>query len=196
MQEGEPEPLAATSRPSQRLTVGVGRIFLGDDFAASDELSTLGLEVSSDAAFHGFGRDFGWELGVAISGDEIDASNAATGLQIQGDIDLAEIYAGLRSAFQLGPVDLHAGAGVSYVDLDVDSVASIPLTARLTPDDALIIQDSTVGLYLQLGAYLPFTDWLGVGIAGRIRDASNFRGRFESADGSTSTLGLTLHLFR
>ncbi len=184
--------LSAVGGPSKRMTVGIGRTFTSGDVSPSEELKTLGVELSSDA---GLGS-LGFEVGLARSGAEIDESNPLTGLSVDGDIDLTEMYVGLRKAIKLGLVEAHLGLGVSYVDLGSDVGVSLPLTSRANGLDGVPVDDSTVGGYVQAGAYLPVTDWFGVGLAGRFREGPDFEEDGRTADGSFSTLGLTLHLFR
>ncbi len=171
------------------LSIGGGRAYLSSDLSPGDELDTFGVELSSSAAF----GSVGWEVGFATASDDFTEDN---GPITDYDFDYSEIYAGLRKGFSYGPVELHVGLGVSYVDLEVDSETSIATDARGLPSGASSVDDSSLGGYVQVGAFAPLADWVGIGISGRHREGEDFESNGQSADGSASTLSVHLVLFR
>lgn len=140
-------PAASTDGISQALAFQVGhRIFQDDDlFGPVDSAAAVGLEYSRVRA-DGLGFELGLlgSLGVDDGQDDPNVIGVA-----------AELYGGVRKAFDLGRFRPYAGAGatVLLVDINDDSGPQVP-------DD----QDASLGVYLHGGVLYPVSETTSVGV--------------------------------
>jgi len=178
----EPRSVAqAAPAPANQSTVVASRdnritLYLGqrnldeDDYTPVDEQSVFGVEYVREAP----GSVIGWEIGLMGSYDE----DRVGGFDVEGST--GELYGGVHKTFLTGVVRPYLGAGISFINSEVEVVG-------LGKDD-----DDSVAGYAHLGVLFQVSALFSLGLDARALFGSDMQIAGVSTDADYGQLALIL----
>ena len=165
-----PEPVSTASRDN-RITLYLGQRNLDeDDYMPVDEQGVFGVEYVRESP----GSIIGWEIGLMGSYDE----DRIGGFDVEGST--GELYTGVHKTFLTGVVRPYVGAGISFINSEVEVVG-------LGKDD-----DDSVAGYAHLGVMFHVTELFFLGLDVRALFGSDMTIAGVSTDADYGQLALNL----
>lgn len=153
---------------ANRVVLYVGQRRLDkDDYEPVEEQLTVGIEFSQERP----GNAFGWEIGIAGSGDEAEIG------PIDFSVATGEIYVGARKTFGTSRVRPYIGAGLSVIYAEARVEGGLP-EQNETEDDVSAAIYAHGGLTVDLSSSF----FLGLDLRGLFGSDLEFSGLSTDAD--------------